>query len=692
MAKKGKVQTFDVCGLKYTTPAIPPLNEIRGFDLPRKKQVWHRRLEWEQWDWNIDPKAGDVWFLNPGEGQLEWYEQEIERINTGDWIMINGEPVWFNKYCYFFHQWALLLEGMYGTYRDTSLDFFRFYELVESEPFTLGMILIKGRRLGASSMSASIQALHALTENNHLQGIVSKTGIDAKEMYLMVKNCIENLPPFLKPDMNNVGETEIHLAQPAQRISKNNKIASGNKGLNTRVNWLNTAENSYDGRALRSVIIDEAAKWDKVDVSVMFSKVKETLVKGARVVGKVIMITTVNAGDKGGDNFRTLWDQSDFSPEKLNELGWTKSRMKRFFIPGFRGVDGYVGAFGESVVDTPTKEQTEYLKSTGASPNPYIGAREYREIVRKSLANNPEELAEECRKYPFEWQEVFKNANNLCHFNTEDLQNQLERIQAELEKLGRDINKGENGRRGWFVKGNDEKIIWKDDPNGLWYVLKFLPSGMDNKFMYKHGIKCPNNTGWGGAGLDTFSNAQQTVEKGSDACCIIRERYNSLNPENSGMPVAMYLGRPKTKREFHDQIFNGLQYYGVRILAERSPTDWEDYAIDNDLASPLDHKKKYGYLVTTKRADNSEVYGIAPQDKQAREEHLTEMVEDGLLNTHKVWFRRIIKDRFKFNIDERTLYDASMADGYSLMALKENQQIVTPTVHTEQIIRTYKLT
>jgi hypothetical protein len=108
------------------------------------------------------------------------------------------------------------------------------------------------------------------------------------------------------------------------------------------------------------------------------------------------------------------------------------------------------------------------------------------------------------------------------------------------------------------------------------------------------------------------------------------------------------------------------------MLAERSPTDWEDYAIMKRYASPLEATKKHGYLISTKRSNNSEVYGIAPQDKEAREQHLTEMVEYALNNMHKIKFLRLLKDMVNFNINNRTDYDACMAWGYSLMGLKEH--------------------
>jgi len=667
MARRIKIM---LQGLEYLTPEVPKY--VRGRDLMKRDQIWSRDTTYLQWDWNTDPAQGFVWHEKPSKGQIEWYESEIERLHTGAWIMIYGEPVYFNKYAYFFHQWFMLQEGIYPIFKDTSLEYFRFYQLCEEDDFTLGDCGIKGRRVGLSSMKASINLLIGLLEENTLQGIVSKTGTDAKEMYLMVKNGLENLPEFLMPDLAKVAETELHIAKPRSRISTNNKTVSGDKGKNNRINWLSTAENAYDGRRARNITIDEAAKWEEANVEICLAKISETLVIGASVIGHVSVFSSVNRGDKGGNNFKNIWIGSNHLG-KLDTVGQTETRLKRFFLEGYRGYFGYIDKYGNSVIENPTAEQTAYLSklvdpTTGkkACPNPKIGAKQYIQERRALLSNNLDKLSEWVRMYPFEWQEVFKDSNNMCHFDLNELNDQILEIEMELEGK----NKSENGRVGVFKKADNGEIYFVDNPKGMWYILEFPEQ--HNKSVYNGSVKCPNNTSYGASGLDTFANAKQTVEKGSDACCIIHKRYDSLNPESSNMPIAMFLGRPKTKEEFHNQIFYGLEYYGIKMLAERSPTDWEDYAIEKRYASPLEATKKHGYLISTKRSNNTEVYGIAPQDKEAREQHLTEMVEYSLNNMKKIRFLRLLKDMVNFNINSRTDYDACMAWGYALMGLKEH--------------------
>lgn len=683
--------TYKIQGLDYVEPKRPPLKDIKGYGLPKTQQVWSRDTTHQQWQWNTDPEEGDMWYDNPSEGQMEWLEAEIDKIHNGTWIFLGGEPIYINKFCYLYHQWYIHQGGYYSQFRDTSLNFFRFWEIADKDPMTLGVIGIKGRRLGMSSMAACIHLSYGLTENNNLQGITSKQAVDAKEMYLMVKNALENLPPFLIPQVRNIGEKELHIATPRERVSKNNQKVTGDMGLNNRINWLAPSENAYDGRELRFLVTDEAAKWEDVNVSKYLSKVSETLVTGATVVGKILMFSTVNAPHLGGLAFEELWLNSDHTNDKLlNEDGQTPTLMKRYFVPGYVGVQGYIDRYGNSVVDTPTQEQTDYLSQqmnpkSGAPlcPKPKIGSKQFREEQRKHKGRNPEALAEEKRKFPFTWEEAFDSANTSCLFDLDHIKQREDELKDDLLELRRDLETGELGRRGWFIKLDNGRVKFKDDEEGLWFIDVLLSEEESNKFEMVGGLKTPTNEIFGAAGLDPIRAGDKTVDKGSDACCIIRARYSSMNPDNSGKPVAMFLGRMSNSLKFHEQIYNGLQYYGVKMLSERSPLGWLDYAEENKLLN---------YLYGTRRSDGSEVKGIPNQQNEAtKQEHVDIQIIQSESDWYKIPFIRLIRDRKDFDVKKRTAFDACMADGYAIMALQQPIKKVKKTSSNVKFIRKGKV-
>ncbi len=203
------------------------------------------------------------------------------------------------------------------------------------------------------------------------------------------------------------------------------------------------------------------------------------------------------------------------------------------------------------------------------------------------------------------------------------------------------------------------------------------------KQVWIHGQRAPNNTDYGSGGVDTFSNSEATAEKGSDACVVIHKRYNILDPENSGMPIAVFIGRPSTKLQFHQQMFWGACWWGVKLLIERAPTDWYDYA---------EKQKILGYcLKTTLKIHAKSVYGCAPQDHEGREQHLTEMVEWVDANIEKLWFLCIAEGLIPFSVKDRTDFDGPMGFGYALMAGKEKYRPIAPPNNQTQIIRIYNL-
>ena len=80
-------------------------------------------------------------------------------------------------------------------------------------------------------------------------------------------------------------------------------------GLDTTIDWKNTGDNSYDGENLKLLVHDESGKWERPDNILNNWRVtKTTLRLGSRIIGKCMMGSTSNALDKGGDNFKKLYN------------------------------------------------------------------------------------------------------------------------------------------------------------------------------------------------------------------------------------------------------------------------------------------------------------------------------------------------------------------------------------------------
>lgn len=657
--KDGK---YYVEGLEYTFPDKPLAKHIRNYGLPRFKQVWSRRTEYEDLDWSPG------WERRPKNNK--YLEEELLRIYDGEWVYIDGDATYINGMFYFFLQWYLLPdEGAYPDYRDTSLYYYRFLEIVCNTRLCTGETLIKGRRLGATSMIIAYLLRKMLLVERKTFGITSKSTEDANSegAFGFLTSAFESLPIFLKPEIPDK-ETPKKVLYFKKAAGKG-KTSGTDSGLNNRAFWRAPGMNTFDSGAYEDILLDESGKFDKQKTKVKIDDylpiVTKCVKKGARVTGKLHLPTTVNPPEDGGANYRVVWEAADQS--KADYLGQTKNGLYRIIIPAYYGFAGYVDQFGNSVWDTPTPEQKRYLESTGECPDPNIGAKEYQAIIRKSLENDPEALQKEIQMNPWNAEEVFESSNERCHFNVFHLNERKKQLELELIDRGLPLNTGELGRRGWFHKLQNGRVSFVDDPDGMWYVHKLLPPGEDNKFEIRNGKQYPTNEAFGAAGLDPIDAGRTTVDAGSDGCMIIRSRYSSADPDNTGIPVAMFLGRPEDNKKFHTQIFNGLIYYGVKVLAETTPRNWLQYAEDNSLQ---------GYLYGTMKSNGVMEYGVPPTNRDIIKEHIEEQQLSSLSDWDKIPFIGLVKNRLGFSVNNRTDWDICMGDGYSLIALKRPFQTI----------------
>jgi hypothetical protein len=110
-----------------------------------------------------------------------------------------------------------------------------------------------------------------------------------------------------------------------------------------------------DGDKMYRTLLDESAKYPKeVPFDEYWYIVKTSHRKGRVISGKSFVISTVNAMNKGGRGYKTVWNDSDV--EKRNDNGQTKSGLYRIFIKAEHGLEGFYDEYGFSIVDTPTTD------------------------------------------------------------------------------------------------------------------------------------------------------------------------------------------------------------------------------------------------------------------------------------------------------------------------------------------------
>ena len=181
---------------------------------------------------------------------------------------------------------------------------------------------MKGRRKHVSTMCMSIMLQFGLIKENIEEGITSMSAKDAEKIFqLMLVNGYSRLPNFLKPRMSGTDDpkTTLHLVQKAGHISKDKSIGSEKQGLNNRIEHRAPKSNVFDGDGLWFLLLDEAGKWPP-DVPIdEYLEIALNIITAGDEIGRIIIITTVNRGDKGGARYKIVWYASD--QDKLDDLG-----------------------------------------------------------------------------------------------------------------------------------------------------------------------------------------------------------------------------------------------------------------------------------------------------------------------------------------------------------------------------------
>ena len=132
------------------------------------------------------------------------------------------------------------------------------------------------------------------------------------------------------------------------------------------------------------------------------------------------MGSTSNALDKGGRNFKKLYDDSDVT--KRNRNGQTRSGLYSLFIPMEWNYEGYIDSYGIPVFDTPDTEVTLDHKANLST----LGVIEYWENEVEGLKDDQDALNEFYRQFPRTTKHAFRDESKSSLFNLTKIYQQID--------------------------------------------------------------------------------------------------------------------------------------------------------------------------------------------------------------------------------------------------------------------------
>ena len=678
---------IELGGLVIVLPAQPPEEEIAGYGESVDMQMWKRRSMPEELS---RVRSMDEWSEMPREFRQRfspYIEEEFRRRREGFWFFNDGEPTYITGRHYMMLQWTKLDIG-YPSFLSFQRDIFIHMAACEADSRCIGQLYTKCRRSGYTNICSSVLLDEATQVKDKLLGIQSKTGKDAQENIFMKKvvQMFRHYPFFFKPIQDGTTNPRMELAfrEPSKRITKNNKTSLSGEALNTVINWKNTTNNAYDGEKLHILYLDEAGKWEKpTDIRDAWRIQRTCLIVGRKIVGKALVGSTVNPMDKGGKEYKDLWADSD--PTQRNANGRTRSGLYRLFIPSYESLEGFFDVYGRPIVDDPPAV-VDGLDGDSV----FMGAKTFLKNERESLKDDPSELNEITRQFPFTTDEAFRDSIEGSLFNIGKI---YEQVQYNDDLFPNPVV------RGNFVWKNgvqDTQVIFKPDPQGRFRVAWMPPEELRNQKKFERNKRIPPNAELGVGGVDSYDLDATVDGRGSKGALHLYNKFHMEHPSN--MFVVEYASRPPLAKIFYEDCLMAAVFYGYPLLIENNK-----YGI----ARYFESRGYDGYLMNRPRhlsAPNAKVNvktkGIPSNSQEVIQAHahaIEAYIHDYVgINRDtgeygKMYFNATLEDWIGFKIDNRTKFDLSISSGLCLLAAQKIKQKKRESNLTEaKFFRRYK--
>ena len=679
LSKSGQIgEIVEIQGLKIALPKVP--KEVFSCSTKKAEQKW-RRFEPNpafdkiktRFDWDGYPKEFK-------ELHYKYIDQEFKRRDYGFWFMNNGNPTWIPGSYYMYLQWSKIDVGA-PDFREANRLFFLFWEACKADQRCFGMCYLKNRRSGFSFMSSAETVNLATLASDSRFGVLSKSGGDAKKMFTdKIVPISINYPFFFKPIQDGMDRPKSELAYrvPAKKFTRRkmgvHEEQDDIQGLDTTIDWKNTGDNSYDGEKLSLLVHDESGKWEKPDNILNNWRVTKTCLRlGGRIVGKCMMGSTSNALDKGGDNFKKLYDDSDVT--RRNRNGQTKSGLYSLFIPMEWNYEGFIDEYGTPVFDTPSNDRRgphgELID---------IGVVDYWENEVEGLKDDQDALNEFYRQFPRTEEHAFRDETKNSLFNLIRIYEQI-----DYNEGNRNSSVLTTGNFQWEDGVKDTRVIFNPDPNGRFKVSWVPNKGMQNNVILKNGVKHPGNEHVGAFGCDSYDISGTVDGRGSKGALHGLTKF-SMEDAPANTFFLEYVARPQTAEIFFEDVLMALVFYGMPILAENNKPRLLYYLRRRGYRGFSMNRpdKAWNKLSTTER----EVGGMPNSSEDIKQAHAAAIemyindhvghLQDGTYGT--MYFNETLNDWSKFNINKRTKHDASISSGLAIMACNRNLYRPNPEV------------
>lgn len=672
ISKNGQVgEIVNISGLNIGLPPVP--EKVYKRSDKKSEQYWQREdLPREL------AKIQSIFHWNEMPSQfkdrlVDYIENEFDYRERGFWFMNNGKPTYITGSHYMYLQWASIDVG-YPDFREANRIYWIYWEACRADNRSFGMIYLKIRRSGFSFMASSECINVGTLARDARVGILSKTGADAKKMFTdKVVPINSRLPFFFKPIMDGMDKpkTELSFRIPASKITKKNMYNSEEdtiEGLDTSIDWKNTEDNSYDGEKLLFLAHDESGKWLRPNnIKENWRVTKTCLRLGSKIIGKCMMGSTSNALSKGGSNFKDIYEDSSVLHRNAN--GQTKSGLYSLFIPMEWNMEGFIDLYGMPVFNAPEEPILGVDKILIKN-----GAIDYWEAEVDSLKSDADALNEFYRQFPRTESHAFRDESKQSIFNLTKIYQQIDYNDSTIRE-----HHTTRGSFHWRDGVQDSKVIWTPDSRGRFSVSWIPSKSIQNNVYNRNGTAHPGNEHIGSFGCDSYDISAVVGGRGSNGSLHGMTKFH-MDEAPVNEFFLEYIARPQTAEIFFEEVLMACIFYGMPILIENNKPrllyHFKNRGYRNFCLNRPD--KLYNKLSKTER----ELGGIPNSSEDVKQSHasaiesyIEKFIGMDLAGNYRdsdeigtMPFTRTLEDWAKFDINDRTKFDASISSGLAIMA------------------------
>lgn len=601
--------------------------------------------------------------------------QEWDRRINGVWIAVyNPKTKKTDKYfltgMHYFHLNWMRFQGFpgkgYPDFREVDLDVFQMLEWTINNPKCNGLLLATLRRFGKTAILGTFILDYISRTANTNGGLQSMTREDAKKVFnTNIFYPFKSLPDFFKPKYDYKTQSMLKFSEPANTSkSALDYDPEEDDSLYSEIDYRDSGEFAYDGHKLHRVGYEEPGKTKDVDVNERHNVVRPTTMVGPEIIGKIFAPTTIEELDNGGGNYLKLWNRSNYSDifKEENKNGKTDSGLVNMFIPAYKGY--MFDDYGRSL----EQESKEELMNERAN------------------IKDKRDLAAFIRKFPFTFAEASMLADDQCVFNAYILTTRYNQIDKMVKKpYGAFSLK-------WYDKKDGPVQMIKDPDKGL-FNFSWVPeptqsiedgvarilNNVGEKTIYVDGdpkkLYFPLNDHLFTVGTDPISYTKTADPRASRASAYAFRKFDSTadtgrkreNWESHNFFVE-YIYRPTDPNEYFEQMIMLCRLLGCSILPEAQKTDIIKHFDDRGYGRFIMYRGDFKDEKIRGKGPSGDTAGV-PATKEVIDAYTSRKVEYYERHGHRCPFDRLIEQDLKFNPLKTKEFDASVASGWTLLAL-----------------------